>query len=152
MSLIHLLSVGQSLETHQANAVRYRMRRENLLPDFSVKNTGGVRSTNLRQPSHSDPSRSVSRATLAHTLSAKPGGSYESVRVIRPEAQTELNLDTVRVVRNNLADDDLEFVSAKCESNPFADGGEAQTRGQKAVPFSLATRVARWMRAVRAIF
>lgn len=155
MSLIQLLSVGQSLDARRPDAIRYRMRQENLLPDFSDKvgcSPGLVRCSGKGASQENPPTLSEPE------LTGFAGRGHGSARLQKPflgrPSQVELNLERIKVVRNDLAEEDLEFVSRSSgESEPTVETGPPLNTHPESTPrFSPVERFLSWWVAARSFF
>jgi hypothetical protein len=133
MSLVRLLSAGKSLIGFNESG-RYRVTRQRLLPQFgSVSNPfrssaeGGIPTPTAPAPpaaavaptgtaeTKSQPRRGLG-AWVGHLLARLERPQIRTAPAIagsRPAVQGELSLDTVRVLRNDLSEADLEVVPAR---------------------------------------
>ena len=164
MSLSQLLVVGKSIEGGKDTPCPYRINDDKALPRFApvgrpislapppkpFAETVELFHTarKARQPIPAPPlPRTAPVAAPAVTVSARPGRKRLSrlnpfanrSGVSRTPVQTELSLDTLRVVRNDLSDADLELVPAQ-PARPFGP----QPAGPEAVKRKAAVTV--WSR------
>jgi len=143
MSLKQFLVVGRSFIGMRSEKSPYELRKENLLPNFSTARTVGPKKDELVQADWVEQQERLARARVqaaalasannaktelfpapaaqAHPVQKKPwnwtrflslgllGKSQNNI----PLVQSELSLDRISVVRNDLADSDLELVIKK---------------------------------------
>jgi len=149
MSLLRLLTAGKSLvQSKEGN--RYRVTSQRLLPKFESKKTPfgggpGEADTSAPEPAAAPAVAIANAPTPAPivTEAAQTQGLFGRLRIWigarftrspklelprlgKGPVQTELSLDRVRVVRNDLSDADLEVVPAKkTKSAPAVKPGTA---------------------------
>jgi len=199
MSLVRLLTTGNSLLAAKANTGRYRLTRQRLLPHFgsarnpfrSKENSAPVR-TEARGPEGPGPDGALASKRGIPGSSEKPAaipcrvkdrvefrsassqGWMKTLRLTavgllsgwagrmsgllaRPRAkavrpaiprltkhlvQSQLSLDRIRVVRNDLRDADLEVVTARPPPAPTIPMHELQGKHGGSVQESIPGRVA----------
>jgi hypothetical protein len=125
MSLLRLLTAGKSLVGLKDSGNRYRPVDKRALPTFPSKSnpfrtTAKPELAAADAPAVGAPAQTARAASLKERLTsllrAKPCGHSN-----KPPVQGELSLDEVKVIRNDLADADLEVVpSRKSDSEPAA--------------------------------
>jgi hypothetical protein len=137
MSMMRLLAAGKSLAGLKNPATRYRMGNQGALPKFGPT-TAAVVSKAKEEPvsappapakPESEPAAGMAAAT-ANSLPEPQQGALSKIvsRLLQPRGrvsssrkpglakqpvQTELTLENIRVVRNDLSDTDLEVVAAR---------------------------------------
>jgi hypothetical protein len=109
MSLMRWLAACRSLKSVENRPSPYRMTQQNLLPRFGAKNPGRVGAVKwvaewLREWVW-DPWRPV--VQKLRNLCRPPRLLTRTRRRVKTPIQAELVLDTVRVMRNDLTDEDL---------------------------------------------
>ena len=188
MSLLRLLTTGNSLEGVKSNESRYRLTRQRFLPQFgSVRNpfSSGGNSASAQTEAHSPEDPGAKGASEARSSipgsSEKPAAGFSSVvqdqaislngsrqerketlrsrvvallsrwrervsrllrghrgkpakpaipRFTKQPVQSELSLDKIKVVRNDLSEADLEVVVASPPSAPtISDQGSRSEEG-----------------------
>lgn len=144
MSLVQLLSVGKSLLNIQDKPSPYRMRQENLLPNFgrgasprAQKQTRAEKQITRKEPKVKE-SQDVKvkrglpllRWVKAVNPFARKEAAAAAVGVEKAPVQAELLLDSVRPVRNDLHEADLMVVPARApEKKPVAAPRETEPAG-----------------------
>lgn len=122
MSLLRLLSIGRSLMGLSKEPVRYRME-QNFLPRFEAAKEGEVGTT--AAPVSSSGRRSFFQSRFS---------GQNRPRSTRSWVQGELALGSIKVVRNDLSEADVELVPVKAGSR--RDGreeGPHRVRGEEIV-------------------
>ena len=130
MSLMRFLTATHSIKGDHEKPIPYRLSQENLLPKFGSPARGRTRAQEDLNGSKQrpEPKPGLSPVDLSATAQTKPKameaqktGTWKFWRnwfapKPRPAAtpvQAEFPLDGVRVVRNDLADADLEVAAKK---------------------------------------
>ena len=166
MSLMRLLSLGQSIVTPDRPGPRYKIRQQSYLPKFDGKprdvsvavkplfQQGDPRAgLNLPVKTPQRPPWLTSHASKVK----RPGRNQFAGHSLRSSAastfvQGELMLENVKVARNDLSETDLEIVPAK---------SKARSAGAKSEAIGLRDHWCRWiwlhhasrlLNAVRALF
>ncbi len=141
MSLLRLLTAGKSLIGLKDSAGRYAVTRQRLLPKFNAKHAAASANAVMTGEAGAAPALTGRGAGGTRLATAKPGeanAQKSSPKLFRwwkskpalpgiprfqkAMVQGELSLDTVKVVRNDLRDSDLEL----------APGAPARGRGDGA--------------------
>lgn len=127
MRPIELLTVGNSLRETKDHPHRYKLTERNLLPKFGAKQgapapqmtveeqTKKNMKTEMAEVAPPAPARSSVSGALGFppgrwTFQRNPFATRAVTVAVRPAVQSELSLDAVKVVRNDLSDADLELV------------------------------------------
>ncbi|MCF7763826.1 MAG: hypothetical protein K9N62_09140 [Verrucomicrobia bacterium] len=136
MSLVKFLMAGKSLFGFGRRPTRYEMSREKLLPKFAGGANGGA---SERVPEADSPDMFAPRGRAVRPMARVADGvedfagagvgetrgrvrfsgyfaAQNVVKASRTLVQAELALNSVRVVRNDLSDADLELVRARKRS------------------------------------
>ena len=127
MSLLRLLSVGRSFVGPHPQGRRFRMTQQNLLPKFNAGPTpvsealksifqsrSNVASPALKQDvTSAAPQLTPIFAQLKAPAKINPFGWRQTIRRGAAGVPGELALEKVQVVRNDLAEADLELVPIK---------------------------------------
>jgi hypothetical protein len=131
MSLIRFLRATRSLEGSQDIPSPYRLPEQNLLPKFGSPARGRTRAQeDIPKPDPKDAGGEVNLSATAQTKTRAMEGKrtwmfWRNWFAPKPQkaaapVQEEFALDEVKVVRNDLADADLEVV-AKSPKKPKAE-------------------------------
>jgi hypothetical protein len=141
MKLGQLLAAGKSV-VNVNGAIQYREDKQFILPKFvatrnqiahSTKPSGDTTPAPVRDnsPGPADPQRmppinAAPKSLAAWTgklspASVWPGPKAEPAHEGQPQFQSELSLDTVKVVHNDLSDADVEIVPIKSRAVPEAN-------------------------------
>jgi hypothetical protein len=165
MSWMQYLAVSRSFSSIENRPTRFRMRDECLLPRFgdardneeSQKTAAGVSEAGPdEQPDRAQLKGSAMQEKIAETVTANlpqppaayPGGRWRlwrnpfnpasTAKSATTPVQTELRLETVKVVRNDLTDSDLLLVSPQ---SPAAGQNRAGERARRTGKNGLMGRV-----------
>jgi hypothetical protein len=137
MNLGKLLFAGKSVVNGSA-AVSYRENKQVALPKFgspknpfapAKKETAPDPEAARKQPPISSTPKSLAVWTTRLAPSSFWGGAAATEQKAPTPVQTELSLDTVKVVHNDLSDADVEVVPIK--SRPAAAGIPALSPAKK---------------------
>jgi hypothetical protein len=162
MSLLQLLTVGQSLVNYKDQLSPYRITRDIRLPKFGPATQSGPASAPPPGLKAGVRDRLTACAeTPATPAASKPLGRWDlkpkSGRISSPEAmpcvnsaaarlrQGELALDQVKVVRNDLRESDIVVVRAEPPDS-------AQTAGPVPLAVEIKANGSRWNGAVARLF
>lgn len=157
MSLSQLLAVGQSIKGGKDTPNPFRMRNDRVLPKFApmgrpislapqpkpFSETAQMFFTARKAvPAGSVPSRPTAAPASAPQTSTGQKTAPRGLARLNPFAakpvarrslvQTEMSLDTVRVMRNDLKDADLELVAVPAVKAPETTAAEPKATIQKA--------------------
>lgn len=131
MRLMRWLSAGKSLVGMRENVGRYQMTHERLLPDFRVDRPRSAAAAQTLSPTEEVPvQKTVMNSEMKTTQAAgQCAGIWQRVMNFfnellprrkvatgnsgQPVVQGELSLDSVKVMRNDLSDSDLEVVTRR---------------------------------------
>lgn len=163
MGLMQLLLVGRSLKTARNRRSPYRLRQQYLLPRFgaepasveSAKEPSRLTDIKVSRPASSTPpvrrleETGLPAAGVAPQVPTRPAAGerqgfsiWNLFRRRKPAARTlgpmqgELLLESVRVVRNDLSDSDLEVVPSVAgeSASPKAPGKPASVTAKRPEP------------------
>jgi hypothetical protein len=160
MSWMHYLAVSRSFSSIDNRPTRFRMRGEYLLPRFSgtqdseesqesvgagARETGQTDESNRAEMKGSAMQNNIVETvneTIASPQTAYPGGRWRvwrnpfgqtsTAKAASTPVQTELRLETVKVVRNDLTDSDLLLVSPQAPAGAIdrASGRDRRTNAK----------------------
>lgn len=140
MSLLRLLTAGKSLIGLKESQGRYAVKQHGMLPRFGAKDSDSPKPNKAGDPTAADtwaasPAKATSAAAAVPPGACQPAApSRESKGLLllgwwkpklkgpaiprfhRPMVQGELSLDSVKVVRNDLRDSDLEVTTRVTKS------------------------------------
>jgi hypothetical protein len=117
MSLMRLLAAGRSIMGIKKQPGPYRMNQEHLLPNFAPVHKAAAAGRS--------PKGFLTRWVTQFGRKRQRRGCSAPAPGAR-HVQTELSLDTVKVVRNDLSDCDFEVISTvRPAAGPLADGKPA---------------------------
>ena len=133
MSLIRFLRATRSLNGSQDKPSPYRLPQENLLPKFGSPARGRTRAQ--------EDQKAKPLATAQTNATAMEGKERtwmfwrtwfapKPKRAAKPPVQAELELDEVKVVRNDLSDADLEIVAKKRKTARSEQPAEERTEAK----------------------
>ncbi len=137
MKPMQLLTVGNSLRDTKDHPHRYKLTERNLLPKFGAnKGAPGQQSvvderikndmkTEMAEMAPPAPAKSSASSPLRFppgrwTFKRNPFSSRAVTVAVQPAVQSELSLEAVKVVRNDLSDADLELVPLLKRTASFA--------------------------------
>ena len=137
MRPMELLTVGNSLRETKDHPHRYKMTQRNLLPKFGAEKNPPIRPAEMeRRTTQAMKTETVEMAPAAPVKTAAPApaefplgrwsfkrnpfASRAITATAQPAVQSELSLDAVKVMRNDLSDADLELVPLSKTSSSFA--------------------------------
>src|SRR5438093_1423304 len=138
MSLMQWLAVGESLKSIEDRPSPYKMRQQNLLPRFGQKSSKGEIAPVARLPLAKriwcwirewifEPWQPIARNVIERFRPSRLS-SRKKKRTKAP-MQAELLLETVRVIRNDLRDEDLMKAAERSVfAGPRASSGRAGGR------------------------
>lgn len=129
--------MGNSVQASKDHPSRYKMTRRALLPKFGAEKNSPPGRAGTEQPTSqamktetADLAAPAPKKTWAPRPAGFPPARWVFQRhpfvpravtaAIRPAVQSELSLDAVKVVRNDLSDADLELVPLGQATSPFA--------------------------------
>ena len=143
MRPMQLLTVGNSIHESKDHPHRYKMTQRNLLPKFGMeKNAPPQPATTEERIKKNMKIEMAEMAPLAPVKTSAPGpavfplGRWTFKRnpfasravtvAVQPVVQSELSLDAVKVVRNDLSDADLELVPLMRGASTFVPRVQAK--------------------------
>jgi hypothetical protein len=119
---MRLLAAGRSIMGIKKQPGPYRMSQEHLLPKFAPVHKPASAGTSTKGFLMRWATQFGRKGQRRGCSAPAPGGQH---------VQTELSLDTVKVVRNDLSDCDFEIISTvRQAAGPLADGKPAGPQGR----------------------
>jgi hypothetical protein len=169
MSWMQYLAVSRSFSSIENRPTRFRMRDEYLLPRFrgsqepeesqesaaaGFNETGRSEESNCAEVKGSAMQNKIAETVNAPSVShsaAYPGGRWRiwrnpfgqtaPAKAAAAPVQTELRLEAVKVVRNDLTDSDLLLISKPEPSDSIGRAGRRARRAEKGARPGLLERV-----------
>ncbi|HTG43823.1 MAG TPA: hypothetical protein VK633_04765 [Verrucomicrobiae bacterium] len=155
MSLKQFLAVGRSFAGSPRDKSPFEMRKERILPKFESAPRFTARPVSLVQSDWLEDGRSAAAEapatarqsairTAARSIGSRKRGKnllelltfglLGKPKYSREFIQSEMSLEKIRVIRNDLADSDLELVIKKRKRAPKPEATEPSLEGRPGLP------------------